>query len=151
MRLSNILAAIMSLAAVTTAAPEPNPKPPAPGPKSPITDRPIRLTHRTILSSRSFNETRAALEAAIPPLNTTFSALLQAGNTAAALEALKALPALNNFIVPARNFGALVTVWDEPLKNAVQYEIGNPYTASKFVRFQLGASVSFSSFMFRFG
>ncbi|KAK0651130.1 hypothetical protein B0T16DRAFT_403209 [Cercophora newfieldiana] len=124
--------AMVCLAAITTATPEP---------KSPISDRPIRLTHRTILSSRSFNATRTALEGAIPPLNTTFSALLAAGNAAAALEAFKALPALNNFIVPARNFGALVIVWNEPAKRAVQYEIGNPYTASKFVRFQLGASL----------
>lgn len=73
-------------------------------------------------------------------LNTTAIALLTAGNTAAALEALQALPALSSFISP-RDFGRLVTIWGQTGKNATQYEIGNPYTASKFARFQLGASL----------
>jgi len=110
--------------------------------KSPISDRPITVSHRTIFSQRSFNATRTALESAIPKLNTTAIELLNQGNTAGARDALKALPALSSFIVPPRDFGELITIWGNQGENAVQYEIGNPYTASKFARFQLGASVS---------
>ncbi|KAK4455255.1 hypothetical protein QBC34DRAFT_340660 [Podospora aff. communis PSN243] len=142
MRLFHLLNAIASLAIIpltVSATPSPGPKPPKP--PQPISDRRIHLTHRTILSSRSFNETRTALESAIPPLNTTFVALFAQGNSAGAAEALRALPPLSSFIVPPRNFGVLVTVWGDPAEKAVQYEIGNPLTASKFVRFQLGASL----------
>ncbi|KAK5658635.1 hypothetical protein OQA88_2028 [Cercophora sp. LCS_1] len=108
---------------------------------SPISDRKITITHRTITSNRTFAETRAALESAIPLLNNTFSDLLRAGNSAGALEALKALPALNNFSPQPRNFGLLVTIYNITGKNAIQYDIGNPYTASKFVRYDLEGSV----------
>lgn len=109
---------------------------------NPISDTSITITHRTITSQRSFEDTKAALESAIPPLNNTWLATLQAGNTAGALAELRALPALNNFILPGRDFGRLITVWGITGKKAVQYEIGNPYTASKLVRTNLKASVS---------
>jgi len=127
----------------------PGPKPPSPPPPhtpSPISDRTITISHRAITSQRSFIDTRAALESAIPKLNTTFMDQFTAGNVDGAREALKALPALSSFVVPPRDFGRLVTIWGVGLtvgEAAIQYEIGNPYTASKFGRFNLAASVSF--------
>ncbi|KAK0625934.1 hypothetical protein B0T14DRAFT_492351 [Immersiella caudata] len=121
MRLSHLLNAIAAALALGTTASAT----PSPGSKSPklphvISDRRIQLTHRTILSTRSFNDTRTALESAIPPLNTTFSTLFAQGNIAGAAEALRALPPLSSFIVPPRNFGILVTVWGELAERAVQ-------------------------------
>lgn len=108
----------------------------------PISETTIPITHRTILSQRSFADTKAAFEAAIPPLNNTFRDLLLAGNPAGALAALQALPPLNSFVVPPRDFGALVRVQGVEGAQAVQYEIGNPLTASEVARFDLGVSVS---------
>ena len=113
-----------------------------PGYGNPVSDKVISITHRTIASKRSFADSKAALEVAIPALNNTFRTFLSAGDTAGALAALQALPTLSNFILPPRDFGQLVTVQGQTGKKAVQYEIGNPYTASKFAKFDLGASVS---------
>jgi hypothetical protein len=136
-----IIASMSALATSPASAPANKPSPPSHD-KSPISDRPVAVSHRTIYSQRSFEATRAALESAIPPLNTTAIRLLGQGDTAGARDALEALPALSSFIVPPRNFGQLITIWGNTGENALQYEIGNPYTASKFARFQLGASVS---------
>ncbi|KAK1755856.1 hypothetical protein QBC47DRAFT_413590 [Echria macrotheca] len=118
-----------------TAAASPSPD------KKAISDHHITLTHRTIVSKRSFGDTKAALESAIPPLDTSFVPVLAAGDTADGLALLQALPTLNNFILPPRDVGVLASVWGVPGKRAVQYEIGNPYTASKLVRFNLGVSL----------
>lgn len=127
------LLTIMALATPTTGSKVHNP--------SPISDTTIVISHRTIASKRSFNDTRVALESAIPPLNTAWRQFLAAGQPAEALAALKALPTLNNFILPARDFGQLIQIYGIEGKRAIQYEIGNPYTASKFARYNLGAAV----------
>lgn len=108
---------------------------------NPISDTTIAIFHRTIVSKRSFNDTRAALESAVSALNTAFKQHLDAGRFALAFEALKALPPLNNFILPARDFGQLIRIHGIKGKSAVQYEIGNPYTASKMARYHLGVAV----------
>ncbi|OIW25344.1 hypothetical protein CONLIGDRAFT_691269 [Coniochaeta ligniaria NRRL 30616] len=110
-------------------------------PGNPVSDHIIHVGHRTIVSKRSFADTRVALEAAIPPLNMTFRTLLAANDIPGALEALKALPTLNDFIVPPRDFGSLVRVFNINGRNALQYEIGNPYTASKMAQYNLEVAV----------
>ena len=130
--LTNTILALFTMASAAEAAPGPGP----------ISETTIPITHRTILSQRSFADTKAAFEAAIPPLNNTFRDLLLAGNAAGALAALQALPPLNSFVVPPRDFGALVRVQGVEGAKAVQYEIGNPLTASEVARFDLGVSVS---------
>ncbi|KAJ2981153.1 hypothetical protein NUW58_g6760 [Xylaria curta] len=82
----------------------------------------------TISSNYSFSETQKALEAAIPPLDLTYQTYLAQGDYAGAHEALEALPPLNNFILPPRNFTDLLLAIGKS-GQAVQYEIGNPLTA----------------------
>lgn len=47
---------------------------------------------------------------------------------------------LNNFIVPPRNFGNLLSTLNKTEK-AVQYEIGNPYTAARMIFHELGVAL----------
>lgn len=100
----------------------------------------VSIEHTTILCNRTFEDTRAALEASVPPINTTYSTLLAAGDIAGALKALQNLPMLNTFIVPPRNFGNLLLIFNVTEK-AVQYEIGNPFTATRMNYFELGISL----------
>ncbi|KAI1119883.1 hypothetical protein F5Y10DRAFT_259463 [Nemania abortiva] len=90
----------------------------------------------TISSNHSFSETQAALEATVPPLNLTFQTYLAKGDYAGARTALEALPPLNNFILPPRNFtGLLLAI--ERSGQVVQYEIGNPLTAATMIQYNL--------------
>ncbi|KAI1421436.1 hypothetical protein F5Y12DRAFT_767690 [Xylaria sp. FL1777] len=90
----------------------------------------------TILSKLSFSETQKAFEAAIPPLDSTFQTYITQGDYAAARAALEALPPLNSFILPPRNFtGLLLAVGKSG--QAVGYEIGNPLTASSIIQYNL--------------
>lgn len=100
----------------------------------------VNIEHTTIVSNRTFEDTRAALEASLPPINTSSSTLLAAGDVTGALLALKSLPALNTFISPPRNFGNLLRTLNRTEK-AVQYDIGNPYTATRMNSFELGISL----------
>ncbi|KAI0397619.1 hypothetical protein F5Y17DRAFT_415164 [Xylariaceae sp. FL0594] len=89
-----------------------------------------------ITSKRSFAETKAALEATIPPLDLSYQALAAKGDYAGARAALKALPPLNNFILPPRNFTTLLQTIGEP-GEAVAYEIGNPLTAVSMIKYKI--------------
>ncbi|KAM7223122.1 hypothetical protein V8F06_001678 [Rhypophila decipiens] len=105
---------------------------------NPISDQNKVLSSRTIASKRTFEATQVVLEAAIPMINTTGIDLLREGKYAEAAAAFRALPALSRFI-PTRDMGRLVDYyWNDtypnvPRNKAVQWEIGNPYTASKLV------------------
>lgn len=109
---------------------------------SPVSSKSVTIAHVTIVSNRTFEATKTAVEANIPPLNTTYSNLLRAGNLAGASAALAALPVLNQFIIPARDFGLLTSTVGVSRK-AVQYEIGNPRTAVLMAQYQLGVAVCF--------
>ncbi|KAL1856841.1 hypothetical protein Daus18300_010604 [Diaporthe australafricana] len=100
----------------------------------------INIERTTIICNNTFEDTRAALEAALPPINTTYSSLLAAGDLDGALLALQSLPTLNTFIVPPRNFGSLLRTLNKTAK-AVQYDIGNPYTATRMNYYDLGISL----------
>lgn len=110
--------------------------------ESPISDTNIVITHRTITSKLSFTDTLAALESAIPRINHDYKPHLKAGRYADALEALENLAPLNNFMFLDRDFGQLVRAHGITGKNAIQCEIGNPYSASKMAKYNLGAAVS---------
>ncbi|TGJ83835.1 hypothetical protein E0Z10_g4903 [Xylaria hypoxylon] len=87
-----------------------------------------------IVSSKySFSDTQKALEATIPPLNLTFQTYIAQGDYAGARAALEALPPLNNFILPPRNFTSLLLAIGES-GQAVEYEIGNPFTAVTMIK-----------------
>ncbi|KAK6860769.1 hypothetical protein PG995_004405 [Apiospora arundinis] len=62
------------------------------------------VEHCTVPCRRSFAETKAALEAAVPLLDRTYQRHLDAGDLAAAGEALRMLPPLNRFGAQPRNF-----------------------------------------------
>ncbi|KAM7192744.1 hypothetical protein V8F33_008205 [Rhypophila sp. PSN 637] len=132
MHLPTFLTSVVFTAAAITAAHERRPG------FNPISDRNKVLSSRTIASKRTFEATQAALEAAIPMINTTGIDLLREGRYVEAAAAFRALPALSRFI-PTRDMGRLVDYyWNDtypntPRDKAVQWEIGNPYTASKLV------------------
>ncbi|KAK8017071.1 hypothetical protein PG993_015260 [Apiospora rasikravindrae] len=118
--------------------------------------------HCTIPCRRSFTETTAALEAAVPLLDRTYQSHLDVGDLVAAGEALQKLPTLNRFGAQPRNFGPILQATaaaaaatprqgDETngsnsissstahpatamIKEALQYEIGNPHKAAQMVR-----------------
>lgn len=77
---------------------------------SPVSSKPILIFHTTVISNRTFEATRAAIEANIPPLNTTYATLLRSGDLSGAAAALAALPVPNQFILPARDFGQLTSI-----------------------------------------
>ena len=81
---------------------------------------------------------KAALESMVPQLNTKTLELLAQGEACKRVEALGAGPELSIFL--ARDHGA--TLLDgRPKKKALQYEIGNPLTASKMTRHKLPAAL----------
>ncbi|KAI1845514.1 hypothetical protein JX265_011623 [Neoarthrinium moseri] len=103
--------------------------------------RTISLNHVIIPCRWNLDSAKAALESAVPPLDlAAYKTARSSGNNAQALAALQALPTLNNFVVPPRDFGSLLSVLDQTGK-AFQYEIGNPLTALSMARFELGIAL----------
>ncbi|GAB4072002.1 DUF302 domain-containing protein [Ancylobacter sonchi] len=102
------------------------------------TSRQIAVEHVRIACARPFAEVRAALAAAVPELDANIVALLSRGDRAAIDEHEAHGPKL--FIFLERDHGALLAIAGGR-KNAVQYEIGNPITASKMTRHHLGAAL----------
>ncbi|KAK6829831.1 hypothetical protein PG987_010415 [Apiospora arundinis] len=111
------------------------------------------VEHCTLPCRRSFAETKAALEATVPLLDRTYQRHLDAGDLAAAGEALRMLPPLSRFGAQPRNFGPILEATaattaqegDErhrgcgssdmmTTKEALQYEIGNPHKAAQMLR-----------------
>jgi hypothetical protein len=96
----------------------------------------VTVEHVRIETAKPFADVRTSLEALVPQLNTAFRTTLQQGADAQARSELEALPELSIFLT--RNHGELLRVMGES-RNALQYEIGNPLTASSMTRYQLGA------------
>jgi hypothetical protein len=103
-----------------------------------ITPRKIEIEHIRIASAKPFAEAKAALERALPQLDRGVLALLRQGQTERAREALERLPALSIF--GSRDHGGLLQIAGAR-RNAVQYDIGNPLTASRMTRHQLSAAL----------
>jgi hypothetical protein len=89
-----------------------------------------------ITSQYSIAETQRALEAAIPPLDLTYQTYIAQGDYAAARAALAALPPLNNFILPPRDFTKLLLANGDS-GQALGYEIGNPSTAASMIKYNI--------------
>lgn len=87
----------------------------------------VVVEHVTIQSTKSFEEVKTALESAVPPLNDSFIKLLMKGKVNAARDVLERQAPLSIF--SARDHGGLLAIAGRPRK-AIQYEIGNPLTAS---------------------
>ncbi|WP_020176087.1 DUF302 domain-containing protein [Methyloferula stellata] len=103
-----------------------------------VTRHAIEVEHVRIESQKSFDEVKAALERMVPQLNTRTLELLGQGEAASALKLLEAGPDLSIFL--ARDHGATLQMAGQK-KKALQYEIGNPLTASKMTRHKLPAAL----------
>lgn len=103
-----------------------------------ITSHQIAIDHIRIACKRSFGEVRAALTAELPELDTKIIPLLSDGDQVAIAEYEKSGPKLFRFL--ERDHGTLLEIAGGA-RNAIQYEIGNPITASKMTRHHLGASL----------
>jgi len=102
------------------------------------TTRTIQVEHVIIRSKKNFAEARATLERSLPKLNPEITALIASGDTKRLHEKLEAGPELSIFL--SRDHGSLLRIAGHARK-AVQYEIGNPLTASKMTRHQLAAGL----------
>jgi 23S rRNA G2445 N2-methylase RlmL len=130
-----LLAAGVIAAAVTTAAYAADEQTIA---QPTVTSRTIAVEHIRIASSRPFAEVRQRLESAVPQLDPSIFETLARGDQARAQGYHDNGPKLSIFL--SRDHGARLEIAGAK-KNAVQYEIGNPLTATKMTRYQLPAAL----------
>jgi hypothetical protein len=102
------------------------------------TSKPLTIQHMTIASDRAFAAVRQTLEEVLPRLDVTLIGALQRGDQARARAHDERGPKL--CIFSERDHGLLLEIADLH-RHAIQYEIGNPLTASKMTRHQLGAAL----------
>jgi len=91
----------------------------------------VTVEHVTIRSRNTFAVVRAALEALIPRLDDGFLKLLRLGLIDQARQELEAAAPLSIF--GSRDHGALLAIAGLQ-RRAIQYDIGNPLTASLMTR-----------------
>jgi len=99
---------------------------------------PLSIEHITIEATKTFEHVKTAFENLVPPLDPNVFATLLAGEVDRARDALERLPPLSIFA--ARNHGGLLQIVG-PARKAIQYEIGNPLTATRMTRVRLSASL----------
>lgn len=102
------------------------------------TTRTIQVEHVTIRSTKSFEDVRAKLEHSVPKLNPEITSLMASGDAKQLQEKLEAGPEIAIFL--SRDHGSLLRITGRARK-AVQYDIGNPLTASRMTRHQLAAGL----------
>jgi uncharacterized protein (DUF302 family) len=103
-----------------------------------ITERTVQVEHVRIKSTKPFAEVKAALETSVPQLDTGIFGLLQRGESERARRELEQGPQLSIF--NSRDHGGLLQITGQPRK-AVQYDIGNPLTATRMTQHRLPASL----------
>jgi uncharacterized protein (DUF302 family) len=103
-----------------------------------IITRTVPVEHIKIDSAKSFSDVKAALESAVPQLDAGILALLRQGESDRAKRELERAPQLSIF--SSRDHGGLLQITGKPRK-AVQYDIGNPLTASRMTQHQLPAAL----------
>jgi uncharacterized protein (DUF302 family) len=103
-----------------------------------VTSRTIAVEHIRISSGRPFSEVRRKLERTVLMLDKGIAETLSSGDQKRAKDYEENGPKLSIFLV--RDHGALLRIAGGK-RNALQYEIGNPLTASKMTRHQLGAAL----------
>lgn len=102
------------------------------------TSRTFTIEHVTVVSNRSFDDTREAFERVLGRFDEGIFTRLGAGDVAGALEAMEDLAPL--VIAGERNHGILLrTVGLE--RRAIQYDCGNALVATQMTRHQLSASM----------
>ncbi len=100
--------------------------------------RAIEVTHVVIESQKAAADARASLETLIPPIDEEIPLLLSDGVTDRLKQRLEAAPELSIFL--KRDHGVLVGLYGK-VQDAVQYEIGNPLSASRMTRYRLAAGL----------
>jgi hypothetical protein len=103
-----------------------------------MTRHAIGVEHIRIESAKSFGEVRAALERSLPQLDLTLLKALADGDIERANREKEQGPELSIFRV--RDHGALLAIAGKA-RNALQYEIGNPVTATLMTRHRLSAAL----------
>src|SRR5215469_3268089 len=103
-----------------------------------FTSRTIAVDHIKISSERSFAEVRRRLEDTLPKLDASIAEALRDGDQKRATDYDQNGPKLSIF--EQRDHGSLLQTFGGR-RNALQYEIGNPVTASKMTRQQLAAAL----------
>jgi hypothetical protein len=106
--------------------------------KPTMTKQTIAVEHIRIESAKSFADVRAALERNVPRLDPGLAKALDDGDVERANRERKEGPELSIFLV--RDHGALLKIAGKA-RNALQYDIGNPVTASLMTRHQLAAAL----------
>lgn len=104
---------------------------------STITRRVSQIEHVKIDSTKTFAEVAAALESALPQLDPAISAALTDGDEQRAKELERGSEL---FIFLKRDHSALLQITGRPRK-AMQYEIGNPLTATRMTRHEMPAAL----------
>jgi uncharacterized protein (DUF302 family) len=103
-----------------------------------IAKRTVPIEHMRIQSAKSFIDVRAALERTVPRLDATVLRLLVNGDVERVNSVRQNGPELSIFLT--RDHGALLQIVGRPRK-ALQYDIGNPITASLMTRHRLSAAL----------
>src|SRR5262245_16732346 len=98
----------------------------------------ISVEHIKIWLERSFAEVRRRLEDRLPKLEASIAQVLRSGDQKRAKEYEENGPKLSIF--EQRDHGAPLQTFGGR-RNALQYEIGNPVTASKMTRYKLSAAL----------
>jgi uncharacterized protein (DUF302 family) len=98
----------------------------------------IAVEHIRISSERPFAEVRRKLEDTVPKLDTGIAEALSTGDQKRAKDYEENGPKLSIF--GERDHGALLQI-SGSRRNALQYDIGNPLTASTMTRRQLPAAL----------
>jgi uncharacterized protein (DUF302 family) len=103
-----------------------------------MTKQTITVSHIHIESAKSFADVRAALESSVPHLDPGLVKALADGDVERANREKEDGPELSIFQV--RDHGALLKIAGKA-RNALQYDIGNPVTASLMTRHRLSAGL----------
>lgn len=98
----------------------------------------IQVEHVAIEATKPYEAVKAALEALVPALDPAVPEALRRGDIVRANEALYRGPELAIF--SARDHGGLLRTAGL-VRKTVQYEIGNPLTATEMTRHQLPAAL----------
>jgi len=106
--------------------------------KPTMTKQTIAVEHIRVESAKSFADVRAALERSVPHLDPGLVKALDDGDVAPANRFKEQGPELSIFLV--RDHGAMLKIAGKA-RNALQYDIGNPVTASLMTRHQLAAAL----------
>ncbi|MCA1501430.1 DUF302 domain-containing protein [Bradyrhizobium sp. NBAIM14] len=100
--------------------------------------RAIPVEHVTIRSTKPFEDVGAKLATLAPRIDDGIFTLLRYGESERALRELEACPPLTIF--GQRDHGALLAVAGLT-RRSIQFDIGNPLTASKMTRHRLSAGL----------